>query len=236
MAFDIYVGPVSRYANNDWKNLGQLAAEAHGFAYQVVRPDNQGFLGGLFAKRRAAKAYERWLAVLRSDFEKAGIQAPSWNDSPELPYFTERPGWEGYASLLCKYAHLLFPGHPEPVTAVRLDGFSETPVFDRAMDLTESFGVLGACMMWIPGNFAAVIPTQSLSGRPISVGSVDALNREIDEVCRLWGKDRDFFDGNGFDQPAEDSPFEEAAMYGLATFSRMAREAQKNELPMVLDF
>ncbi|MGV3613804.1 MAG: hypothetical protein ACO1SV_00595 [Fimbriimonas sp.] len=234
MAFDIYVGPVSRYSANDWKSLGQLAAEAHGIAYQVVRP-NQGVFSGLFAKRRAAKAYERWHGVLRSDLEKAGTRA-TWNDAPELPYFTERPGWEGYASLLGKYAHLLSPGHPEPVTAIRLDALAEAPAYDLALESSESFRVLAECMMWIPGSFPAVISTQSLSGETVGVGSIDALERALDDVCRLWGKDRDSFANTGFEQPGEDSPFEEAATYGLATFSRMAREAKKNGLPMILDF
>jgi hypothetical protein len=234
MAFDIYVGPVSRYSANDWKNLGQLAAEAHGLAYEIVRP-SQGVLGGLFEKRRAAKAYERWLGVLRADLEKAGVRA-SWNDARELPYFTERPGWEGYTSLLCKYAHLLFPGHSEPVTAVGLNELAGDPVFNQAIVSSESCIVLGECLMWIPGSFDAVVPTQSLSGKPIRVGSVDALNRALDDVCRLWGKDRDSFTDMAIDQPAEDAPFEEAATYGLATFSRMASEAKKNGLPMILDF
>ena len=234
MAFDIYVGPVSRYSAGDWKNLGQLAAEAHGISYQVVRP-NQGVFGGLFAKRRAAKAYERWFGTLRSDLEKAGVRA-AWNDAPELPYFTERPGWEGYASLLRKYAHLLFPGHPEPTHAIRLDQLVESPAYDLAIESHGAFGVLGECMMWIPGNFSTVVTTRSLSGEQVGLGSIDALDRAIDEVCQLWGKDRDFVDRNALDQPGEETPFEEAATYGLATFSRMVKEAKRNELPMLLDF
>lgn len=234
MAFDIYVGPISRYSANDWKNLGQLAAEAHGIAYQIVRP-NEGALGGLFAKRRARKAYERWLDGLRADLGKAGFRA-SWNDAPNLPYFTERPGWEGYASLLGKYAHLLLPGHPEPAHAIRVDQLAEYPVFNQALELPQSFGVLAQCTMWVPGNFPGVMTTQSLSGQSIGIASVDALNQVIEEVCHLWGKERAFFEENAIDQPLEETPFEEAAAYGLATFSRMAREAQKNGLPMMLDF
>lgn len=235
MAFDIYVGPVSRYAANDWKNLGQIAAEAHGISYQVVRP-SQGIVGGLFAKQRAAKAYRRWFDLLRADLDRAGIRASSWNDAPELPYFTERPGWEGYASLLGKFAHLRFPGHPEPVNAIGINQLAEAPVFNQAIGTSESLIVLGECRMWIPGNFPGVVSTQWLSGQAIGVGSLDALDRVLDDVCRLWGQDRDFIDGSAFDQPGEDSPFEEAAIYGLATFSRMVREAKKHELPMILDF
>lgn len=234
MAFDIYVGPVSRYSANDWKNLGQLAAEAHGIAYQVVRP-KPGVLDGLFAKRRAAKAYERWFDDLRTDLGKAGVRA-SWNDAPTLPYCTERPGWEGYASLLAKYAHLLVPGHPEPVNALGINQLAGTPVFNQAIGASAPLILLGECRMWVPGNFTGVISTRWLNGQSIVVGSVDALDGVLDDICRLWGQDRDFIDGSAFDQPGEDSPFEEAATYGLATFSRMAREAKKHGLPMILDF
>ncbi len=235
MALDLYVGPVSRYLSGDWKNLGQQAAEAHGIEYRVVGAGARGG-GGLFGRWRRDKAYARWRQGVEEALRRAGVRGELWDDGAGRPYLTDRPGWEGLASLQGKLACLLYPDAPEPTGALRLDGLAEDPRYERAMLESRSGAALMSVTVWLPGEFEGKVTFPGLGGEPSGAASVGALNAALDEMCALWGKDRAALWDLATDQPAEDDDFDAAALHGLAVFSRLAAEAARQNLPMLLDF
>src|ERR1700722_14740626 len=98
MAFDIYVGPASRYQSGDWKNIAQQMAEAQGIRYVKTGP-KKGLLTRHF-KPKPQNVYETWRGQIRAAAAASGFPEPVWDDSPNQDFVTDRPGWEGFVAFV----------------------------------------------------------------------------------------------------------------------------------------
>ncbi len=228
MALDLYAGPVSRYLRGDWKNLGQQAAEAMGLSYQVVggRPQPSGLIG----RWRADRAYSAWQSSLARQLGEL------WDDSPDRPYATHRPGWEGFSAMLVVFAHREVPGFPVPSGPVSPDALDSDPAMAAFSEQSHALSILGGCRAWLPGTFANPISVPLISGEPVKLGSVRALNLVLDRACEAWPVSRSELEQMPGDQPAPETPWEDAGLYGLSTFCQMATYAAAHSLPMLLDY
>ncbi|MEZ0325908.1 MAG: hypothetical protein ACAH95_08370 [Fimbriimonas sp.] len=233
MALDVYVGPLSRYHSGDWKTVAQVAAEAAGVPYSIVRPEGDEESA---SPEVVAEVVASWQKQIGQIVEANGVEPNLWEDQPSIEYVTDRPGWEGLAGLLFKFAYLLAPDLPEPRLVPDFSEVSNDPAFRRAMDEPGYLHILAACELWIPGSFEFFFESQTVAGQQLGISSLLMLNAALDEVCELWGKDRLALRSQESAQPAPDATLDEAALHGLAVFSRLAYEATERNVPMILDY
>ncbi|RYG26561.1 hypothetical protein EON82_02810 [bacterium] len=168
--------------------------------------------------------------------EAMGETSALWDDSPGLNYATDRPGWEGVSGLIVKYASLLYPEFEEPKFVPPQEEVHGLPATQEAAKEGGPFRAIAIPRMWIPGRFEAIHAVDWVEGGTMPIGSVGHLNAAIDQVCALWGKDRASFRDMPTDQPDADAPLDEAALHGLAVYSRLAEDARERRLPLILDF
>jgi hypothetical protein len=190
---------------------------------------------GFFGRRRADKAYAAWREQMAKVFGSQGDHAPLWDDGPALDYVTDRPGWEGLAGLLLKYASLLHPEHPLPEVPVGSLVYDQEPVFLAAMAKPCSFMGLAAPLAWFPSPFGGIFFAPLVDGPASPCSTLSVLDASLDECCALWGKDRAEMARLETAQPSKDAPIDDAALHGLAVFCRLADEATRRNLPMIVD-
>jgi len=240
MAVDLYVGTLSRYYSGSWENVGQKWARENHVAYKIVRPADAEADGELPKLDPAAMqtAVTDWREVMIEGLG-AHLQAPlEWDESPETPYFTDRPHWDGYAALMIlaaceENADIDIPetvpgnwsNHPALVRA-RSDEFAHTDYMH-----------LLSPEMWLPGDFSFTFQFVDLAGRTITIGSVERLLdhlRHLNErVYRATEEERLIWRQHC---PPAGAPFDQAARFGLGVFLDLAEQAAAHRLPIKLDY
>ena len=234
MALDLYVGPISRYLNGDWENLGQQAAKAAGIDYVIVGGTEppRSFIGRWFANR----AYAKWKKSLQQSLTALGDNTPLWDDDAQRGFATERPGWEGIIALGIVYSHRVIVGHPFPSGEIDHTIFDTDQAYPTFFKESNNLHNLLNCKLWIPGTFADPFTAPFVQGEPVYIGSIRALNMVLDHACDVWPISRREVETLVLDQPGPEDPWEDAALYGLSLFCRMASYAQQHNLPMIQDF
>jgi len=237
VAFDIYVGPLTRYYTGDWENRGQQAARENGLAYQVVRPgDSEEAISDPERIRTAVCDWREALTEALGDHLEGPLE---WPESSVLPYFTDRPSWTGYGALLLLAA---YEEHPEldPPSV-----FPENWREDRALamsredDLANSdYPALLVPELWLPCPFNFMFKFLDPAGNDLYIASLFTLRDQLEllnERTFRFGPD-DLMEWRQGPPAPEGAPFNEAARFGLGVFLHLAAEAVANRMPMKLDY
>jgi hypothetical protein len=235
MALDLYVGPLCRYHAGDWKNVGQRYAEAQGLQYQIARPNPLAATDAA-PPEEIAGFIRFWQQQLAPFIAAQGEPLVEWEEDPAADYATERPGWEGLAGLVFKFAYLLQPQFPAPETVPSLESLDKDPAYSETIKEPSLVQILSMCQLWLPGPFQLMFQAETITGQPVVVSSTTMLNMALDTLCELWNKDRVLIEGQSTNQPDAKATLDDAARHGLAVFCRMAREAHSRSLPMIMDY
>src|SRR5205807_716130 len=94
-----------------------------------------------------------------------------WDESPDRPYFTDKPGWEGYAALLLTAAYADRPDAKMPAT---LPGDWESDavlVSMRARDAQTRYEAVLNPEWWLPGDFRFTFRAPGPTGHTLHMGS-----------------------------------------------------------------
>jgi hypothetical protein len=183
VAFDIYAGTLTRYYRRDWENIMQRTAREQGMQYQMV------FAGGETpppAAEEVRAGVTGWCQALTNALQPHGWGPVRWDESDAQPYFTDRPGWEGYTALLLWASHVEFPDLPLPEKLS--DDWADDPAFKRASsrDHRSKFHTILVPQMWLPVEFPGVFEGPTLSSEtPVSIGSTFTLRDQLDA---LWSE------------------------------------------------
>ena len=232
MALDVYVGPLSRFHALNWKNIGQQAAEAAGIPYQIVRPEEDDPI----SPEEVEEAVRRWQLQLIAGLADQGIDIPAWDEGQSLAYVTDRPGWEGMYGLIMKGQSLADPQIVLEEQMPDIERISEHPAVVASQSIDSPMCVLGLAELWFPGDFGQMFQLETVSGANVVAASISDLIRLLVQICDDWGKDPASLVEERPDQPASNCRVDEAAEYGLAVFLRLAYQAQKMSMPMILDY
>jgi hypothetical protein len=251
MALDVYVGSLTRYYTGDWETLGQSIAREQGLNYVVIRPETRswrerlaGFANRLMGRSGAPTAEQTqaavvaWRAQLARELGETPGAPLDWDESADAPWFTDRPAWDGYGSLLLLAAHDEHPELGPPTQA------PEKWPEDVAWQAATADGGKGSRYrhiltpeLWLPCAFEYLFEAATLGGPPAVIGSSVALREQL---YALNGKT---FQGSAEDlaawrrdAPEQGGPFDASARYGLALFTEMAEKSVTHRLPMKLDY
>jgi len=112
MAFDVYVGTMTRYYRRDWENVAQRLARERGLGYKTIHVG--GNPGPPPPSEKIRQLVEAWWEILSRIVQEQGFGPIRWEEDDTQPYFTERPTWDGYTALLIWAAHAEHPDLPLP--------------------------------------------------------------------------------------------------------------------------
>ena len=222
MALDVYVGSLTRY----YAGAGCRMARADAAADLVKDP------------ARIHPAVLAWRAVL-GDTLGSNIAGPlDWDESPETPHFTGKPGWDGLAALV------LWAVYAEHPALRRPDALPDEWENDPALARSNADGfrsryshLVRHVELWLPSSFPFTWDGEDVAGRRVVVGSAPTLRRQLADLNgATWKAGDGTVAGWRRKPPPHEAPLELRARYGFAAMVEAAQRAVDHRLPMKLDF
>ena len=236
MALDVYVGSLTRYYAGDWENIAEKTARERGAPYQIARP------GGSADRRKDPQkigpAIEAWRSTLSASLASHIARPLDWDEAVAAPYFTGRPGWDGFGSLV------LWAAYAENPALRRPDILPEEWDNDPALIRSNASGfrsryshLVRNVELWLPTPFEFTFEGEDVDGRRVVVGSTMTLRRQLDELnAATWKASAAVVGQWGREPPAEDTPLELCARYAFAILLDLSRAAVELRLPMKMDY
>ncbi len=235
MSFDVYVGSFTRYISGGWENVGQQLARETGVPYQLIRADETEEAPPPTEDVRGQ--VESWRDAINQGLSRHLKRALAWDESDETPYFTDRPGWSAYASLLLHAAYDDHPDMKKPASLPEEWGDDEAYKLSSGEDTTTRYPALLVADLWLPGEFDFMFGVQDLGENPRKIASCAALLEELRELNqRTFKATPEQLDVWREALPAESAPLNDQARVGLAILLNLAEKAVQHQLPMMLDY
>ena len=234
MALDVYVGSLTRYYAGDWESIGK----------KEKRPRVRGRAGATRAgsdpgkdSERIRKAVLGWRDGMKRALGQHLAEPLDWAETTEAPWFTGRPGWDGFGSLVLWAAYAEQPGLRRP--AVLPEEWDD----DRALVRSNADGfrsryshLVRNVELWLPCAFDFTFEGEDVDGRRIIVGSSTTLGRQLGELnAATWKMDADELGALALNRP-NGNGLETCARHALAVMSGLVRQAVRHGLPMKLDY
>lgn len=260
MAFDVYVGSLTRFYRREWENVVQRSAREQGLEYRMIYaggtpepPPDAGVL---------QQAVLNWREMLSANLREQLPEPLRWNELQDAPYFTDRPGWEGYRGALLWAA---YHEHPD-IARPRLlpNEWADDPAYEQSAALASSskYGHLLTPCLWIPADFDFVFEAPTLSSDGDRIGSTFALHRQMQQLqTTIDTEPEENFSSEAPPAPQMTPPehpglfsrlfskpkpapvrsnepelLSVAAREGIRVFAELSRQACEHRLPMLLSF
>lgn len=233
MALDVYVGSLTRYYAGAWENLVEKAARERGAPPPVRSARESDATRSQDRIRASVIAWRTALATALGDRLAGPLE---WDETDAAPWFTHRPGWDGFGSLVLWAA---YAEHP----ALRLpEALPEEWDHDVALMRSTAKGfrsryshLVRNVEVWLPVAFEITFEGENVEGRRVVMGSVTTLRRQLADLnaatwkasaadVAAWGR-----------VPTEEGFLEERARYAFAILTELAQRAHGERLPMKLD-
>jgi hypothetical protein len=233
MGLDVYVGSVTRYLCGDWETTMQKHARDMGMPLRVIRPNDPP--DAITDPVEILPVVLRWRESLSKVLENAGGPALDWDESPEAPYFTDKPDWEPWGDLMVWAAYV--EKELTPPTASREDWY-EDPVVATALTGEGRYRALvHGCQVWLPMDFDFPFRAAWVNGSEMVFGSAQQLARDLDDLShrsfRLSARE---LEECGCECKENGDSVEMGARFALSVFSALATEAIQRRLVMKLDY
>ena len=137
-----------------------------------------------------------WRRTLDGALCTASRRAAAWNETSEAPWFTDRPGWDGFGSLV------LWAAYAEQPTLRRPAALPEEWDDDAALVRSNAEGfrsryshLVRNVELWLPTTLDFTFEGEDVDGRRIIVGSSTTLRRQLGELNAATWKMDDGRDG-----------------------------------------
>jgi hypothetical protein len=236
MALDVYVGSLARYYAGEWENIAEKTARERGAQYQIGRPG--GSADRLKDPQRIPSAVLAWRATLSESLGSKITLPLDWDENLEAPYFTGRPGWDGFGSLVLWAAYAEHRALREPATLP--EEWDNDPALMRsnvAGFRSRYSHLVRNVELWLPSPFEFTFEGEDIDGRRVVVGSTTTLRRQLDELnAATWKAEANTVAGWSREPPAAEAPLELCARYAFAVLLDLTRRAVEHKLPMKLDY
>lgn len=233
MALDVYVGPLTRYYAGAWESLAESAARKRG------APRPAGSAGATDAARSQEQIRPKviaWRTMLAKALGERIDMALDWDETENAPWFTHRPGWDGFGSLV------LWAAYAENRTLRMPEVLPEDWDDDVALARSTAEGarsrfshLVRNVEMWLPVAFEITFEGEDVAGRRMVMGSVTTLRRQLADLnATTWKAAAADIAEWGRIPPARRT-VEGCARYAFAILSSLAQRAGAERLPMKLD-
>lgn len=238
MGLDIYVGSYTRYFTGNWENIVQQRGREEGWDVQIIRPDDDDDDDAITDPEDVRSAVLDWRREIETGLGNDLKEPLDWDESDDAPYFTDKPAWDGYGSLLLWAAYSEHPELKRPVASTE-DWYSD-PAFQKSVepDFRTSFpSLLRDVEAWLPAQFMFNFKAADLSGKEMHFGSAYSLRDELyhlnkttwdatEETLTIWRRE-------GAEHPA---PLETLARCAFGMFWQLVNDAIEHRLIMKLDY
>jgi hypothetical protein len=236
MALDVYVGSLARYYAGEWENIAEKTARERGTQYQIGRPG--GSADRLKDPERIPSAVVAWRSSLSESLGSKIMLPLDWEENLEAPYFTGRPGWDGFGSLVLWAAYAEHPALRQPATLP--EEWDSDPALMRsnvAGFRSRYSHLVRNVELWLPSPFEFTFEGEDIDGRRVVVGSTTTLRRQLEGLnAATWKADADAVAEWSRQPLLDDAPLELCARYAFAVLLDLARQAVEHKLPMKLDY
>jgi hypothetical protein len=236
MALDVYVGSLTRYYAGEWENISEKAARERGAQYRIAHPGS-----ALDVERNAeeiGQAIRVWRGALNRSLGDRIAVPLDWDEAVGGSYFTARPGWDGFGSLVLWAAYAEHPAVRRPASLP--EEWDNDPVLMRsnASGFRSRYSHLVRNVeLWLPGPFGFTFESEDVDGRRVVVGSSATLRRQLEELNgATWKADAEIIAAWGRDTAPDDASLEQSARYGFAVLLDLTERAVGHDLPMKLDY
>jgi hypothetical protein len=236
MGLDVYVGSLTRYHLHDWETVVQRAGRESGLSVEIRRPDAGEPEETDPATIRAAVV--SWRERLNVALGENLPRPLDWDESPDSPYFTDKPTWDCYSSLLLWAAYSEHPDLTRP--RHRVEDWAKDPAYVRSSAKgfrTAYPSLLGDVEVWFPSEFNFCFSSEYLTGHPMMFGSAVALAAELATLNeRTWRADPETLARWRSDAAELDSPLQIGARFAFAIMKHLADAAVEHRLVAKLDY
>jgi hypothetical protein len=238
MALDVYVGSLTRYYAGDWQSIADTTRPRGRGARKAPMRVGDPRTTNLGADReRIRGAVLAWREGLGRALQPHLAEPLDWSEAAEAPWFTGRPGWDGFGSLVLWAAYAEQPALRRP--AALTEEWDDDPALVRsnAPGFRSRYAHLVRNVeLWLPAAFDFTCEDEDIDGRRIIVGSATTLARQLGELnAATWKMDAGELVALSRRRPPGTS-LEVCARHALAVMSGLARQAIEHRLPMKLDY
>jgi len=239
MALDVYVGSLTRYYAGDWESI----ADKKGRRTRPARTKGARTRGARAGSEpgteseRIRKAVLAWRDGMQRALRQHLAEALDWPETADAPWFTGRPGWDGFGSLVLWAAYAEQPGLRRP--AALPEEWDDDPALVRsnADGFRSRYSHLVRNVeLWLPSAFDFTFEGEDVDGRRTIVGSSITLGRQLGELnAATWKMDAGELVALAKNRP-NGNGLESCARHALAVMTGLVGHAVEHRLPMKLDY
>jgi hypothetical protein len=216
MALDVYVGSLTRYFGGSGRRALAIARTPEHLRAAVIA----------------------WRAALSEQLGDRIATPLDWNETPDAPHFTGRPGWDGFGSLVLWAAYAEHPALRRP------ESLPEAWDDDPALTRSKAAGfrsryphLMRDVELWLPSPFEFDVDGEDIAGRRVTMGSAATLQRQLADLnLATWEASAAAVAEWQRHPPDAAADLEFCARYGFAVLTDLVRQAVDHRLPMKLDY
>lgn len=231
MALDIYVGGFARFYAREWENVVQAWARQTGKHYQQIAP------GGMPDPPKwdeVADAVKHWRTAINNGLGAHLLAPLDWDESHSSPYFTDRPGYDGYGALVVWAAHTELG--TTPPEAYNGEWYNDDAFKQCAQPKQgQRYRPITCASLWLPGKFEFSFDFDDLTGTKVHISSNASLENALSELnsktFKMSQEDFGVARKGGF---GEKPTLEQLAQFGLALLHALAVKSVECHLPILL--
>jgi hypothetical protein len=221
-----------------WRGLlGRLLSALSGPSGRQTTTSSDSDEAGAAGSDAVREAVARWRERVQRDLDGALAQPLDWDESDDAPYFTDKPAWDGYGSLVLLAAHAEHPELPRPTQVThRFDADPAWKASTANPDATRYRHLLTP-ELWLPCDFDLVFEADDLGENTVAIGSSVKLLAELRDLnARTFRGSAADLERWLQDGAEPQGPFDDSARFGLALFLDLAEKSVTHRLPMKLDY
>ena len=236
MGLDVYVGSLTRYYAHDWLTIVQQIGLRTGTPVYTVRPNAQP--EAIKDPAKIAATILQWMHGLSAGLGANIPDALAWNETAEAPYFTDKPNWDCYTSLLLWAAYSEHPQLARPSEPAA--SLTDDPAYQLSISSTFQTkypSLLHGTEIWIPMDARLVFAAADPAGKTKRFSSVLALRDELTALNEgTWKADAATTAGWRSDHFDHGARMETRARFAFSIFYTLVQAASDNRLVMLLDY
>jgi hypothetical protein len=236
MALDVYVGSLTRYYAGEWESVADKTARERGAASEMA--PLAGAAGHVRDLRTLEPAIQAWRLLLSESLGSNITWPLDWNESLDGPYFTGRPGWDGFGSLVLWAAYAEHPTlRPPPSLPEEWDNDDALLLSNAAGFRSRYSHLVRNVELWLPSPFEFTFEGKDVDGRRVVIGSIMTLCRQLEDLnAATWKAELATVARWDHVPPTQNAALELCARYAFAILLNLARQAVEHRLPMKLDY